>query len=278
MKKFTLVAALLLISVFAFAQKPVRFGVYLGEATPLGDMGNGTAKKTTEYPLGDLSKWALDNIKEGTEGYAGIGFNVGFDVTVALPVEGLGVFGGIDFFFNTNNSSLNDALDEYARNEVKVLDYVSEVKYTKPHFINIPILFGLNYLHNFNNIVGIWGEAGVGPNFRLISRYEKTTDYNRAMDVMLPDGEIVTCIEKRTGATYKSAVTLGFKIGAGVMLWDRMSIGLDYYYLGSAKVEATAIYELGGTDYADKVYTSKTIKGDNAISASELAVRVGYHF
>ena len=171
MKKFTLVAALLLISVFAFAQKPVRFGVYLGEATPLGDMGNGTAKKTTEYPLGDLTKWALDNIKEGTEGYAGIGFNVGFDVTVALPVEGLGVFGGIDFFFNTNNSALNDALDEYARNEVKVLDYVSEVKYTKPHFINIPILFGLNYLHNFNNIVGIWGEAGVGPNLRLISIY-----------------------------------------------------------------------------------------------------------
>lgn len=278
MKKFTLVAALLLISVFAFAQKPVRFGVYLGEATPLGDMSKGTAKKTTEYPLGDLSKWALDNIKEGTEGYAGIGFNVGFDVTVALPVEGLGVFGGIDFFLNTNKSALTDALEEYARNEVKVFDYVSEVKYSKPNFINIPILFGLNYLHNFNNIVGVWGEAGVGPNFRLISRYEKTTDYNRAMDIMLPDGELVTCIEKRTGATYKSAVTLGFKLGAGVMLWDRMSIGLDYYYLGSAKIEATAIYELGGTDYADKVYTSKTIKGDNAISASELVVRVGYHF
>jgi len=278
MKKFTLVAALLLISVFAFAQKPVRFGVYLGEATPLGDMSKGTAKKTTEYPLGDLSKWALDNIKEGTEGYAGIGFNVGFDVTVALPVEGLGVFGGIDFFLNTNKSALTDALEEYARNEVKVFDYVSEVKYSKPNFINIPILFGLNYLHNFNNIVGVWGEAGVGPNFRMISRYEKTTDYNRAMDILLPDGELVTCIEKRTGATYKSAVTLGFKLGAGVMLWDRMSIGLDYYYLGSAKIEATAIYELGGTDYADKVYTSKTIKGDNAISASELAVRVGYHF
>lgn len=278
MKKFTLVAALLLISVFAFAQKPVRFGVYLGEATPLGDMSKGTAKKTTEYPLGDLSKWALDNVKEGTEGYAGIGFNVGFDVTVALPVEGLGVFGGIDFFLNTNKSALTDALEEYARNEVKVFDYVSEVKYSKPNFINIPILFGLNYLHNFNNIVGVWGEAGVGPNFRMISRYEKTTDYNRAMDILLPDGELVTCIEKRTGATYKSAVTLGFKLGAGVMLWDRMSIGLDYYYLGSAKIEATAIYELGGTDYADKVYTSKTIKGDNAISASELVVRVGYHF
>ena len=278
MKKFTLVAALLLISVFAFAQKPVRFGVYVGEATPLGDMGNGTAKKTTEYPLGDLSKWALSNVKEGKDGYAGIGFNVGFDVTVTLPVEGLGVFGGIDIFYNLNNSALRDALDEYARNEVKVVDYVSEVNYVKPHFINIPILFGLNYLHNFNNIVGIWGEAGLGPNFRMISRYEKKTDFNRAMDIMLPDGEIVTCIEKIEGATYKSAVTLGFKIGAGVMLWNRMSIGIDYYNMGKAKIEATGVYELGGTDYADKIYTSKTIKGDNALSASEHVVRVGYHF
>jgi hypothetical protein len=278
MKKFTLVTCLVLMSVFAFAQKPVRFGVYLGEATPFGNMGNGTAKKTTQYPLGDLSKWALDNIKEGTEGYAGMGFNVGFDVTVALPVEGLGVFGGIDFFFNTNNSALRDCLDEYAKNEVKVLDYVSEVKYTKPNFMNIPILFGLNYLHNFNNIVGIWGEAGIGPNFRLISRYEKVREFNTAMSITLPDGEVVTCIQEVRGAKYKSAVTLGFKLGAGVMLWNRMSIGLDFYYLGSAKIEATGIYELGGEDYADKLYTSKTIKGDNAISASELAVRVGYHF
>jgi hypothetical protein len=278
MKKFTLVTCMVLLSVIAFAQKPVRFGVYVGEATPLGDMGNGTAKKTTEYPLGDLSKWALSNIKEGTDGYAGIGFNVGFDVTVSLPVEGLGVFGGIDFFFNTNKSALTDCLEEYAKNEVKVLDYVSEVNYTKPNFMNIPILFGVNYLHNFNNIVGIWGEAGVGPNFRLISTYAKVREFNTAMTIMLPDGEVVTCIQERSGAKYKSACTFGFKIGAGVMLWNRMSIGLDYYNLGKAPIEATGIYELGGTDYADKYYTSKTIKGDNAISASELVVRVGYHF
>lgn len=282
MKKFTLVAFLMLVSVFAFAQRPsekkVKFGVYLGEATALGNMGQGTAKKTTQYPLGDLSKWALDNVKEGTDGYAGIGFNVGFDVTVNLPVEGLGIFGGIDFFFNANKSALSSCLEEYARNEVKDYYEVSKVDYNKPNFMNLPILFGVNYLHNFNNIVGIWGEAGIGPNFRFISRYEKRTEYNTAMDVMLPDGEVVTFIDKTVGCKYKSAVTLGFKLGAGVMLWDRMSIGLDYYYLGSAPIEATAIYELGGTDYADKVYTTKTIKGDNSISASELVVRVGYHF
>lgn len=277
MKKFTLVAALMLLSVFAFAQKPVRFGVYLGEATPLGDMGSGTVKKTVEYPLGDLTKWALAD-KAGTYGYADFGFNIGFDVTVTLPVKGIGIFGGIDFFYNTNSSELLDCLDEMAKNEVKILDYVSEVKYTAPNFMNIPILFGVNYLHNFNHIVGIWGEAGVGPNFRLISSYAKEREFNTATNIMLPDGEIVTCIQEKNGADYKSAVTLGFKVGAGVMLWNRMSIGLDFYHLGSAKVEATRIYELGGTDYADKLYANKTVTGDNAISASELVVRVGYHF
>lgn len=281
MKKFTLVAFLMLVSVFAFAQRPsekkVKFGVYLGEATALGNMAQGTAKKTTDFPLGDLRKWALTNIKEGTDGYAGIGFNVGFDVTVNLPVEGLGIFGGIDFFFNANKSALSSCLDEYARNEVKVKDYVSEVKYNKPNFMNIPILFGVNYLHNFNNIVGIWGEAGIGPNFRLISRFEKEREFNTAVTEELDNGELVLSIQEKTGYKYKSAVTLGFKLGAGVMLWDRMSIGLDYYYLGSAKIEATKILELNGNDYAYS-YSEKTIKGDNSISASELVVRVGYHF
>ncbi len=277
MKKFTLVLALMLVSVFAFAQKPVRFGVYLGEATPLGAMGSGEIKKTLEYPLGDLSKWALTEVN-GTDGFADWGFSLGFDVTITLPVEGLGVFGGFDFIYNFNQSALDNCLDEYAINEVKVLDYVSDVKYTRPSFMNIPILFGLNYLHNFNHIVGIWGEAGIGPNIRFISRYEKKREFNTAMTVLLPDGEAVTAIEETKGITYKSAVTLGFKVGAGVMLWNRMSIGLDFYSLGSAKIEGTGTYELGGTDYSDKYYSDKNFNGKNAISASELVVRVGYHF
>ena len=277
MKKFTLITALMLLSVFAFAQKPVRFGVYLGEATPLGAMGSGEIKKTVEYPLGDLSKWALTEIN-GTDGFADWGFSLGFDVTITLPVEGLGVFGGFDFIYNFNKSALDNCLDEYAINEVKVLDYVSDVKYTRPAFMNIPILFGLNYLHNFNHIVGIWGEAGIGPNIRFISRYEKKREFNTAMTVLLPDGEAVTAIEETKGIQYNSAVTLGFKVGAGVMLWNRMSIGLDFYSLGSAKIEGTGTYELGGTDYSDKYYSDKNFKGKNAISASELVVRVGYHF
>lgn len=277
MKKFFLVAALLLVSVFAFAQKPVRFGVYLGEATPFGDMGNGEIKKTIEPPLGDLTTWALTDIN-GKDGFADYGFNVGFDVTFTLPVDGLGVFGGIDFFFNSNQSALDDCLADYSRYDISHSSVISDVKYTTPYFMNIPILFGVNYVHNFNRIVGVWGEAGIGPNFRLISGYEMKREFNTPVNILFPNGEIVTTIEETKGIEYKSAVTLGFKIGAGVMLWNRMSIGLDFYSLGSAIIEGTGIYELGGEDYANWYYADKNFKGNNAISASELVVRVGYHF
>ena len=77
----------------------------------MGNVADGEAKKTTLMPLGDYSQWAMLN-EEGSEGYAGVGADLGFDITVALPVEGLGVFGGIDFFLNSNKQVLRDCIDE----------------------------------------------------------------------------------------------------------------------------------------------------------------------
>lgn len=258
MKRFTLVALMMCLSVIAFAQKPVKFGVYLGGAAPLGNLGQGDEVKTDAvHPYGDLSNYALLK-KAGKQGYAGAGFDLGFDVTVNLPVEGLGVFGGLDLFYNSNNSDISDAHETYKKEWEKVVGH-SEFTYSLPNFINIPILFGVNYQHNFNNIVGLFCEAGVGPNFRLISDYEVKYKYVGAED-------------EKTTYNYKAATTLGFKVGAGVMMWDKMSIVLDFYSLGSAKIEGTAKSEGGGPD------TSFELKGDNAISASELVLRVGYHF
>lgn len=259
MKKFTLAAVLVLISVFAFAQKPVRFGVYVGYLTPMGNMGQGDEIKTTGADaFSGLNNYALFS-EDGKQGYASFGFGVGFDVTVKLPVKGLGVFGGLDFFYNLTSPYIYDAYDELGIYEVALLPLCKEYDYTLPHFMNIPILFGLNYQYNFNHIVGIFGEAAIGPNFRVISGGEETYKFIGVDDT-------------KYTYSYKTATTLGFKIGAGVMMWDRMSIVLDYYSLGSAKIEGTFKSEIDG------VSNSADFKGKNAISASELVVRVGYHF
>lgn len=269
MKKFTLVAALMLISVFAFAQKPVRFGVYVGGATAFGDLGQGDEiKKTPTHEYGDMTKYAL-LFEKGTQGYAGIGANVGFDVTVTLPVEGLGVFGGIDMFINANNSDIRNCVEEWDRYIAKDQD-VSSAKTNLPNVINLPILFGLNYLHNFNNIVGVWGEAAVGPNFRLITDLKQEIKYFGLQTG--PEGDYDTETLKYD---YDAATTLGFKIGAGVMLWDKMSIGLDFYSLGNAKIAGSYETKLGDNKID---LMSGNFKGESAMSASELVVRVGYHF
>ena len=257
MKKFTLVVALMLVSVFAFAQKPVKFGVYVGYAIPMGNMGQGDEIQTSGVnAFKGLDNYALMS-KTGDQGYAGMGFNLGFDVTYSLPVEGLGVFGGVDFFYNTNSSNITDALDSWGKVWVVTTPFASEYNFSAPNFMNIPILFGVNYQHNFNNIVGIFGEAAVGPNFRLISQGKETFKYIGAAD------EEITY-------TYDSATTFGFKVGAGVMMWDKMSIVLDFYSLGSAKITGKCKDNVTGLE--------DDFKGNNAISASELVVRVGYHF
>ena len=267
MKKFTLVAVLVLVSVFAFAQKPVRFGVYVGGATPMGGMSQGDPiKKTPTYIYGDISNYAMWNEK-GTQGYASVGANVGFDVTVALPVEGLGVFGGIDFFINSNKNDIRDYCDDRSNEIIKQED-VSSVDVNLPNVMNIPILFGLNYLHNFNNIVGIWGEAGIGPNFRLISDFKAEKNY-----AALQLDPLGNYDQKSETMDYDAETTLGFKLGAGVMLWNKMSIGLDYYSLGSAKINGTA-----KTKFGDRVVLEEKFKGENEIYTGELVVRVGYHF
>ena len=264
MKKFTLVAFLMLVSVIAFAQKPVKFGVYVGGVVPFGQMGEGDElKKIDVAPYSDFSNWALFSDK-GKQGYASTGVNAGFDVTLILPVEGLGVFGGLDFFYNSNSSYVKDAMENYAHEVVKTPG-ISELNYVLPNFMNIPILFGLSYQHDFNNIVGIFCEAGVGPNFRLISSYEETTKYTGSQK------------DTKISYTYDSATTLGFKVGAGVMMWDKMSIVADFYSLGSAKINGTEKIENLPTltGYTD---VKNDFKGENAISASEFVVRVGYHF
>ncbi|MBP5643589.1 MAG: outer membrane beta-barrel protein [Bacteroidales bacterium] len=257
------------LSVIAFAQKPVRFGVYLGGASPLGNVADGEAKKTTLMPLGDYSQWAMLN-EEGSEGYAGVGADLGFDVTVALPVEGLGVFGGIDFFLNSNKQVLRDCIDEEIKEWEKISGN-SKAKMNLPEMMNIPILFGVNYIHNFNNVIGIWGEAGIGPNFRLISKYEQKLEYSAAQPGVHGD-----FTEETTTLKYKTATTLGFKIGGGAILWDKMSIGLDFYALGSAKIEGSGTYKQGDNEV--DLGDMKNFNGKKDISTSELVVRVGYHF
>ena len=102
-----------------------------------------------------------------------------------------------------------------------------------------------------------------------MSDYKFETKYT-ALQTWDPEGDFDVTTETMD---YDAVTTLGFKLGGGVMLWNKMSIGLDYYSLGSAEINATYKYK-----HDDRVIIDEKFNGKNDIYTGELVVRVGYHF
>lgn len=263
-KKFLLIAVMMLTSIGAFAQ--TQFSIYAGGAFPMGKFKEGELKNK------EPNKWVLMDEK-GTNGFAGIGFNVGVDIMFPIAsVDGLGIIVGADFFYNGYNSELKDWFNDLSDNDDDddKDGYEMTVSH-KPRFMNIPLMVGARYNYNINDGFGIFAEAGVGANLRMISSFK--------MDYSYSDPYYGYEEEGSTELTYNKAVTFSFKLGAGVMLAEHFSIGLDYYALGSAKVTGKINVS---SDYDDDDYykgdDSEKFKGKNAFSCSELVLRIGYHF
>ena len=253
MKKFTFVAFLMLLSVIAFAQRPVRFGVYLNGISPMGDLGEGDKiNKNAANPLMDYALWSED----GKQGYADIGGGIGFDVTLPIA-KGVGVFASADMFYNTNKKDLKDFYEENSQDMVGPV--VNKFTYSLSNFINVPLFIGVSYILNYENNFTLYAEAATGPNFRLV------TDYKDEITYAGGDTEKLTI-------DYDVATTFGFKFGAGVLMWNRMSIVLDYYSLGSAKITGTTSVKSGSTTVDTK------FDGKKDVYSSEMVLRVGYHF
>lgn len=242
---------LTLAGINGFAQ--AQFSLYAGGAFPMRNLKAGELKD--DVP----TKWAL-LYENGNKGYAGIGFNVGMDVLFPISsVDGLGITLGADFLYNGYNSELKEFMD----NLEDAGDDIDEFSFKKPRIMNIPIMLGARYLYEVNDGFGVFGEAGVGLNIRTITSLELEIE-----DEYYGEYLKETC-------DYKTAFTFAFKLGAGVMLAEHLSIGVDYYALGSSKVRAKVKYEYD--DHYDNYSGTGNFKS-KALSCSELVLRIGYHF
>lgn len=246
-KKFLLIAVLMLSSIGMFAQ--AQFSLYAGGAFPMGKFKQGELKDKNP------DKWALANEK-GDKGYAGIGFNVGLDVLLPISsVDGLGITIGADYFYNSYNSELKD----YFSDVTDALDEAYD-SYTlkKPRVMNVPIMVGARYLYEVSDMFGVFGEAGIGANWRKITSYKLTAE----------DGDDTY----ESLMKYDSSVTFAFKLGVGIMLAQHFSIGLDYYNLGGAKVKGKETITINDDESDPVKFKGKSLK------CSEFVVRLGYHF
>ena len=216
------------------------FSIHFGGAFPVGDFG----EETHAYIYYDE---VLVDFDRGFS--ASPGFNIGIKGKIPLPVNGLGIFISGDFIFNGVKGTLKEDYDEL---QEIIEDYGGS--FTRPRYINVPLLVGINYKYSVNQHFGVWAETGVGANLRMITAMKAELDGSTAT-IKFP---IRPCV--------------AFQIGGGIMINDLFSVGLHYYALGSSKMKMKYEYKDDWGSDSDTYTTTKSY------SQACFMLRLGFHF
>lgn len=255
MKKIVIAISILMMSISCgeiFAQKD-GFSLHLSGVFPNGKFGE----------LGGL---LLDYGPVIDGGAASIGFGLGvkYQRSISL-VKNLRAMFEADIMYNPLQEEIKDALDDLCFEwDGSISSSVSTSKY-----LNIPLMAGLNYSFDLAEKIKLYGELGVGLNVRLITKnsIEKECIYYY--------NGVEYSYTTKLGFEYNPAVSFACQVGVGVLLSEKLSVGLNYYNLGSAKVKGT-YYEEDGVAAHGRY--EESLNGYGSISPSMLTLKVGYHF
>ena len=158
------------------------------------------------FPLSDFSLEDLDNEDAGG---AAIGLNVGLQFIYPVTEFGLGIYGGIDFHYNGLTKDVKNDIEEYYEN-IGIIN--ADIKFYK--YLNLPIAAGLNYTFQASDKVGLFANAGLVVNSLKITDMELKTH------------------RQAVSAKMDVANNIGFKIGGGMIINQKISFSLDYLGLG----------------------------------------------
>ena len=239
-----ILATLLISGGKTFAQKD-GFSLHLSGVFPNG--------KFAEFDDNDkVCALIDDNSKTGS---AGTGFGVGFKYQFPIPqVANLRFLVGAELMYNPLNGDAKDWFD----------DEYDDYEVTLPKYLNVPLMAGLNYAFKLNDKINIFGEFAAGINMRLFTnaKRERSDDEYGSYNYT-------------SKYKYDNAITFAYRFGAGVT-FDRISIGLHWYNLGSAKVKGKREYEYNDSEgYHDS--NKENFKWKD-LSISMMTLTVGYHF
>jgi hypothetical protein len=265
LRTFVLVAVL---AIFGMNQSKAQadFSIHFGMASPLGSFA--------DYQGQDGSIAWLDNTNRAG---AGSGIDAGMKFRYNLSaVKGLGIIATADLFYNAANSDVKAWANDFEEEEL-IYSNVDVFTLTLPKYINIPVMMGMNYEYGLAKGIKLWGEFGLGVDFGLITDfrlYGSGEDYFVCYD---ENGhQYYVNGEETRVCNYETTASLAYQFGIGVMVADRLSIGLHYYALGSQKVKGEAsyeeIYEYGDDYFEDEKFTLRTI------NPAMFTIRLGYHF
>ena len=224
----------------------------LGLNIPLGSFGN---KDNT---------CALFN-NTSTQGGANLGANLGFKFINDTKVNGLGIMFSIEGMYNELHKDINvESYLHTAIPEVIGLD----VKIKNPRYINMPILFGLNYNYDISRAMGIYAEGGAGINARFLVPCK-----------MNATGEVLGI---KTDYSYEyhytPKIAFAFQFGGGIVIKKALTLGVHYYNLGTSIVSGYTNSHIKVSSSSQSFTEKKDFSyDDEGLSTSMLIVRLGIH-
>ncbi|MCR4964644.1 MAG: hypothetical protein K6A41_03200 [Bacteroidales bacterium] len=225
MKKITvLLTALLCLSFASFGQK-AGLSFQIGGILPMGAFG--------DQPTGVAGVIVPGTNSFVKNGGAMFGASLGLKYTYTfqntkMENSGLGIFIAADGMWNALNKDLRDKYDA--------------LSCTKPMYVNVPIMLGVNYTTQFSDVFGIWAEAGLGADllFKTPEGYENLL------------------------TRYKMSPEFAFQAGAGIILARTVTLGAHYYWLGSHNVAVSSNSDVPGGSYP--------------MNINVWAFKLGFHF
>lgn len=176
-------------------------------------------------PQGDYASTSLGN---GSASGASTGFNLGVEYHHQL-VKNFGMFVGFDYFRNGVSQDLSGEKlrpmvlstlpkagtpPEYSNAQVEYEWYEA--------YNHVPISIGVMQVVTLSEKLHVYGKAGLSVN------YTKVSDTSFKVTEILDDGSI----EKLSAKTSKGFVIdngIGYKLGAGVVYNDKVSLFVNYH-------------------------------------------------
>lgn len=257
-----------------YARSRVQFSINGGLTFPMGKFGE-TSNEWYSVPFslnGDELETGYGAAKMGYIGSLKLHIPVYDDYNDNI----IGVIVKFNFLYNgmtdTEKKDFRSLIENLADNSNEYYGvYAYNYKMNKyPNYLNYSFMTGFDYTHYFSDNFAVFAEASLGVNLATIT---KTKINNLAGGTYLyTEGYTHYYSADNTTIKYKNKVNVAYEIGAGVFLFDHVSLGAYYTGFSPFQVEAT-MTESGR--YGDDINTDIT---SSKLKISVVSVQLGIHF
>lgn len=249
---------LLVFSLYHIATMAQSSGFYgivnLGGNVAVGNYGDVVMRD------GDLIGWGLqDKTKFGG---AGTGVNLGGALAFRMPdIDELSFFVSADLFFNPLNKTMRNYRD---RLDVEWTNACDKYEQRFPVYFNLPVMLGGRYeFFTPSRDISVFAEGAFGTNLRFITQhYVRWNMYGHSSERY--------SFEEH----FKPQFSYVFNVGVGGVFFERLQVGIHYYYFGGEKVISDVHHE-----YHPPVGELEVEDFENSygtIAPSMITLRVGY--